>query len=492
MDYLDPQKQLQHRIILFVGYGLMAIAISVATVVLLYLAYGFGIGKNGTVIQNGLIFVSSTPTPAQIYLNGQLSQSKTDARLVVPAGVYQLQLRRNGYRPWQRAVTLDGGSVQHFDYPFLIPLSLVTQKIEAYATPASFVTQSPDLRWLLVAPSSDGITFDEYDLKSTNPKLAPINIPTTLLTKASTSQSWQVIEWSDDNQHLLLAHHYDAKTEFIVLDLKNPDQSVNLNKLFGFEPTAVSLVNKKYDSYYLYNAATQSLETASLQSPAPVAYLEHVLAYKSYGNNTLIYISNDSVISGKVDIKMAVGSNNYLLRSLTAASNYLVNLTQYNGVLYVVAGSPTANKVYIYKDPIGQLTAQPSQLPQPLRTLQMPADSYLSFSPNARFILTENGSRVAIYDIETSKSYYASLSLPIDSPATNVGWMDGYHLNYVSQGKLVILDYDNTNQQILEDTSPAYSAFFSPDYKYVYSMAPQTGQPSFSLNQTALRIPADL
>src|SRR5665213_1663213 len=97
MDYLDPRKELEHRTILMVGYVCVAIAIVFATVILVYEAYGFGLGKNGTVIQNGLAFISSQPSPAQIYMNGVLNKARTNARLVLPANTYQIRLARPGY-----------------------------------------------------------------------------------------------------------------------------------------------------------------------------------------------------------------------------------------------------------------------------------------------------------------------------------------------------------------------------------------------------------
>ena len=63
MEYLDPKKHKAHLIRLAVGYLLIGIALILTTVILLYRAYGFGL-KNGEVIQNGLIFVSSRPNPA--------------------------------------------------------------------------------------------------------------------------------------------------------------------------------------------------------------------------------------------------------------------------------------------------------------------------------------------------------------------------------------------------------------------------------------------
>ena len=69
MNYLDPAKQARHRVILFVGYILIAIGIFIATVILLNQAYGFGIGKhfliggNVSYIFGNLQQTSSTEIP---------------------------------------------------------------------------------------------------------------------------------------------------------------------------------------------------------------------------------------------------------------------------------------------------------------------------------------------------------------------------------------------------------------------------------------------
>jgi len=54
------------------------------------------------------------------------------------------------------------------------------------------------------------------------------------------------------------------------------------------------------DLYYLYDPTTQELQTASLKTPAPTRVLQHVLAYQSYGANTLLYVTASEAPAGKV------------------------------------------------------------------------------------------------------------------------------------------------------------------------------------------------
>jgi hypothetical protein len=491
MDYLNPKRQLEHRIILLVGYVLLAIAITIAAIVLLYQAYGFGIGKNGTVIQNGLTFFSSQPHPANIYVNNQLESVTTNTRLVLLAGIYHIKLSRNGYYDWQRTIELDGGSVERFDYPFLYPKTLTTKKIQTYTAAPSLMAQSPDQHWLVVGHPGSLTGFDVYDLSSPAKPPVAISLPANLLTKPVSGEAWQFDEWADDNQHLLLQHNYDGKTEFILLDRANPDQSVNLNNSLSVNPAKLTLKNKKYDQYYIYDAATQTLQSVALKAPPAVPVLQHVLAYQSYGDNTVLYVTDSGAPAGKVLVKLLAGNQTSSIRSLPAGTSYLVDLTQYGGVMYVAAGDTGGSRVYIFKDPAGQLAAQPGQAVVPAQVLHVAQPNYLSFSANAQFIVVENGSQFGVYDIENTKGYSYSATQPLDAPQTHASWMDGDRLTYVSGGKLSVFDYDGTNQHTLMATSNSYLSAFAPDYKNAYVLAPAATAGQFELTQTSLLAPAD-
>jgi len=493
MDYLDLKKQFRHRVILLTGYVLLAIAIVTGTLVLLYQAYGFGIGKNGTVIQNGLTFFSSQPHPAQIYINNKLEPAATNTSLVLPAGIYNVKLSRSGYLDWQRSIELQGGDVQHFDYPFLFPDKLTSNKLQTYTSAPGLMTQSPDRRWLLVEEpaSSTTITFDVYDLK--NPTKAPtdISLPSNVVTKATTGENWQLEEWADDNQHIVLQHDYDGKTEFILVDRANPAQSLNLNITLASNPTKLTLNNKKYDHYYLYDAATGVLQTASLQNPVLSPVLQHVLAYQSYGTNSLLYATDSGTPAGKVLIKLAIGSHTYPIRTFPAGTNYLLDLTNYSGTLYVAVGASSENKIYIYTDPVGQLAALPNHALVPSQVLHVNAPNYLSFSTSAQFVVAEDGTQFGVYDIENTKGYNYTTTQSLAAPQSHATWMDGDRLMYVSSGKLSVFDYDDTNQHILMDASSNYLPAFAPDYKDVYVLTPNGSTGQFDLVQTSLLTPAD-
>ncbi len=491
MDFLDAKKQLQHRIILLLGYVLIAVGIVIGTVVLVYQAYGFGLAKNGTVIQNGLLFFSSQPHPAEIYINGKHQTGRTNVRLSLPANIYKVQLKRDGYQDWQRTIELDGGSVEHFDYPFLFPKHLDSKSIQSYAAPPVLATQSPDRRWLMIVQPNNLANFTVYDLKNPEKPATTLVLPDGLLSNPATSETWQLEEWADDNQHVILQHNYDNTSEFILVDRINPERSLNIDRTLNTHPDKLTLKDKKYDQYYLYKLADQSLQSASLKALTPQPVLSKVLAYHSYGNNTLLYATPSGAPTGTVAVKLVNGNQTSEVRHLPVGTNYLLDLTKYSGTFYVVIGVDTSDRVYIFKDPAGQYNQDSHHVVVPTQVLHVTQPNHVSFSASAQFIMAESGTRFGVYDIENKTGYNYIRDSVLDAPQAYAVWMDGNRLTYTSQGKLQVFDYDNQNSQTLGAAHGNYMPFFAPNYKFLDLIAPTAASKQFNLVQTQLLIPAD-
>jgi len=494
MDFLDPQKQRAHARRLAAGYVLVTIAILVATVFLLYKAYGYNTGKDGQIVQNGFAYVSSTPAGAKIYLNAKDSAKTTNTRLSLPAGTYTLELARQGYQPWHQTMLVPGGDIVRYDYPFLFPKKLTTTNVKTLSAAPALSAQSPDRRWLLVQRPGSLVDFYEYDLN--NPTAPPVvlTIPENVLTPGS-RQSLKVVEWSTDNRHILFEHLYDGKHEFIMFDRNTPADSLNLNTKLGINPDELSLLNDQYDQYYVYNTTKKTLLTASLDTTGTKPFLKDVLAYKPYGSDTMLYVSATGAADKQhAAVELLQGGQTYHLRDLPLKTQYLLNITQYSGHWYAALGASSESKVYIYEDPADQLSAQPPLL-LPLYILDVSKPNYLSFSANARFIMDENDTHFSVYDIKTGRGYEYTVKQPLDKPQTNAVWMDGYRLDYVSGGQLLVFDFDHGNPQVLMPASPRYPVFFDPNYKYVDSLTPATAKADkgkYLLTSTALRLPADM
>ena len=493
MDFLDPRKTRKNQIRLMIGYVMMAILIALATVVLVYDAYGYGFNtKTGDIIENGLLFVGSKPGGASIYLNGENRNSTTSARLVLPAGNYTLSLKKSGYRDWQRTINLPAHSIDRFVYPFLFPIKPVTATLKTYTSKPSLITQSPDRHWLLVlSPSSNSKTtsFDEFDTTNLAQASKTVSLPSGLLTNTNLPGSTlSAVEWSTDNVHVLLKHTYHGGDEFVILNRQNPAQSFNVNKLFKVSPSQVALLNKKADQLYIYQHSGGILQIGNVSKvtlASPI--LRNVLAFKAYGSNLLTYVTSEGALAGQVNTRIWDSGKTYLLTSFKAGSTYLIDAAQFQGHWYYVAGSNTFDRVNVFKDPLN--TLRNSSKATPLIALRRIGSTKISFSANARFVEVEAGQSFAVYDFETQSYYRYTLSNPLAGP---LYWMDGHRLVGTSKNTIFIMDYDATNKQVLLPTVLSDGGNFDRDYKHLITIILSTSKGKVILQSIDMRAGSDL
>ncbi len=489
MDYLDPRKAHRDKVLLFVGYFLMTIVVTLTTIILFYVTEGFGFGKNGSVIQNGLLFFSSQPNPANIYINNKLQSSQTNTSMLLPAGNYKVSIKQTGYWPWQRNILVNGGTVERFDYPFLFPKHLVTSTIGSFSGIPNFASQSLDRHWLIVENPNQFGQFFVYDL--TKPLIPPttITIPTSVLSASTASQSWQLVSWSNDNKHVVLNHIFGSQNEFILVDINNGSLSVNLTKTFSnISFNSLSLINEQFNQYDLYNSTTDQLVNVSLANPLIInSTLSQVLAYKTYSNNVILYATTLNAPNGKVSIDEQIGTKIYIIKTTSPSPSYLLDLTNYNSIPYLVIGQTNDPKIFIYQDPVSQINSNPSYVPAPLQGLVVPGVNYVSFSDNAQFIMAENMNHFAVYNIESGYAYNYIIPQKLQAPQTNATWMDGDRLIYTANNHLIVFDYDGINFHQLMPANPNYLSYFNTNYSYVYSLANKNNK--IDLTQTSLIAP---
>jgi hypothetical protein len=473
MDFLDPQKQKKHAIRIWIGYGLMAVALILATIVLLYQAYGYRINREGEIIQNGLVFVSSQPTDAQIFANGEDLDKKTDTQFSIAAGQYAFELVREGYHTWKRGITVEGGSVQRFTYPFLFPADLRADSVKSYASASVLTTQSQDNRWLMVFTASND--FDIYDLSKNPAASQQQSMPAEVLSANSTTIKWEEVQWAGDNRHILLRRTFKTdngtnRSEYIMYDREKPAESKNLTNILGFNPSKLELFDNKYDQYYAFDKSNQTLFTASLEEPTPKVLLKKVLDFKSYGSNTVLYATNAEAPSGKSLIQLRHDEQTYTLRQTPRDTKFVLGVNSLNQDQIVAAGATSEDRVSIYNNPLDSL--RDGQVAAPIQILKANNPSSVKFSKNARMVMVQNGKNFAVYDAETDRGYAYELEVSNGTSPSSATWMDGFRASVVSDNELVVFDYDGTNQHSLMSARRGFRPAFDPDYKLVYVLSP--------------------
>jgi len=491
MDFLDPKKKKAHKIRLYVGYFLMAIALSIGTLILLFEAFGYDVNrKTGEIIQNGLVFVDAHPEQARVIMNGK-QEGQTDMRLTLPTGAYSFELQRDGYRTWKRSFELEGSIIERMTYPFLFPEKLEPKDVQLYASAPQFATQSPDRRWLLVLKPGGLNGYDMTDLNDKNNPITPLTLPNNLFTAAAGEHSLETVEWSNNNRHLLVKHVYRGGFEFVMIDREDPTQSFQVNKTFGIPITQVAMRDKKFDQLHLLDANGGILRFGEVKSKGLTLLANQVKSFKSYGSDVVLYVTEEGAPEGKALVQIRQGDKTYKIRELPKSQLYVTDVTRYDDRWYMAVGTDAEKKTYVYEQVFDDVARQKPRVPAPVAVLKLQQLQYLSVSANTRFIGVQGGSEFAVYDAEHSRQYRYDTKLAL-APGQKATWMDGHRLAVISEKQVAVFDFDGINLQKLSASEPGFLPFFDRDYDNLYTIGTSAAvKDKTALIRTSVRIPSD-
>ncbi len=155
-------------------YTFLAFYLVLCPLLLLY-ASGYIIDPlTREVERTGLIYLSTVPSGANIYLEQSRFVHKTPVTLdKLRPGSYRVMLDRPGYRTWSEMVTIEPGKATVLDKVLLIPRDLQPQTV----APGVFkqISPLPGTDFLLVARDTDLDSFQLYNIK--NDKTVPLVDP---------------------------------------------------------------------------------------------------------------------------------------------------------------------------------------------------------------------------------------------------------------------------------------------------------------------------
>ena len=481
MDYLDPEKRRKHTQRLFIGYGLMAVLIVLGTIILSLLAFGYSFDRRtGTVIQNGLLFVDTNPIDAEVYINDD-SQGSGSQRLVLPAGEYTIDIREDGYRSWHKDIRLAGGSVERFAYPFLFPEELTRSQYRSFNTEPELITTSPDRRWMLIQEADQLDAFVLYDLRQQINLPSFFSLPVGVMNSTAEGSTLELIEWSNNNRHLIVKHTHDTGEEYVLIDRDEPGNSQNLTARFSDTAfTDISLLDKQFDEYHLFNRETGELYVAELGEDTAELLLSNVITYRTHGSERILYVSSEPLnVTAEpnedtedyrgVYIYQDAESTRIANTPAGTVSDYLLDLARFDGSWYVVIGNRNENRANVYQEPLDNLTEDDDTARSDSTLYTDSTPERVTFSGNARNIMMQAGNQFAVYDLEREQSYRYEFGSDSISPAY---WMDGHRILAIWDDTLYVTDFDGENRHELVTCHADKRPLFDTSYEYLYCVEP--------------------
>jgi hypothetical protein len=497
MDYLDPNKKRKHKTQLLVGYGLFAIAIGFATLLLVYMANGYDVERGtGRVIQNGLIYLDSRPGGATVTLNGERQKGTTDARLVLPEGEYDIELDRAGYRKWSRNLILEGGSLRRLTYPRLIPEELATTVGAILRADPVFASQSIDKKWLVLSYADNPLQMDIIDTEAAAVSPATIVVPAQLVD-APVNGTIEVVEWADDNKAFLAKYTSPSGVSYLLIDRESPADSQNLTRIFAEPGLEIGFQDRKRDRFFVYQPGTGSLSTATVSEGInPTPFVVGAQNYKTFGRDWVLYIT-ESGEEGLVEARFKRGDKDVLIKKIKTSDTYLLQLAKLGSAPVMGVSSVAEGRAIIYNDPEKYLNDNPAaSMPIATTVLRVKDPIDLRISSDSSVIIAYGPENFASHEFEADRSYTFKATIAVDI-TQELRWLDGQHFLFSSEGKQVMMDFDGSNMFELTRSVPLLGSFYTNDLDLMYSFAPaaaadgETPATPATVSVTNLLIPSD-
>jgi hypothetical protein len=474
MEFIDPKLKQKHSKRLQIGYGLLIILVSLATYILVATAMGFQIfQRDGQVVQNGIVYLDSKPLSTDIYINGKKENNKTDTRLALAEGDYEVILKSDGYKDWTKRILVEGGKVKFINYPRLFPVKLTTEDLKSYnGKNSGFNMQSPDRHWIVFQPQINSAEINIIDTTQTNVPQQVLTLPNEIIGATNNKVgSLDVLEWSGDNKHFLIKHTADTGiVNFSIINREDISKSINLNKIFNIKPTKVSLFDGKIDKVYLYFSEGGVLKIGDVNAKVTNEQIaDQVLGYKPYGNNRIIFATTKNSTTGKVVVNAINGNKQFLIgeTEYDSSGNYNLDAREFSGDWYFIIGSRLSDKVHIYKNPENFMVSTKDKTPNILTTLKVSSPTYVNVSPSGRFILASGPQSFMVYDTDLQVSYKVRLQAPVDS-GTSIKWLDDFLVQYSIAGKLYLSEFDGKNVREMAEVKAPYLGSVDGSFKRLY------------------------
>jgi len=420
-------KKLFSNVNLGVIYTLVsAVIIMFGTLIAIqYAKGGFRFTQKGFSPETGLLNANSFPTGSEVYVDGELV-SATDNTLYLKPGEYVIEIRKEGFSPWQKTLNIQEELVTQTNAqlfpiaPSLSPLTL---------TGVTTISTSPDGEKVVLYanssrdPEKNGLYLLELSSNfiplQRTPKQIATDIPSINLLEAS-------YIWSPDSSELMILTKY--KDILIEIDGKanlEAEQNITWKKKQILSQWESEIYQREREFLKKYPKEIIEIATTSAKN-----------VYLSPDKKRMLYTATTEV---------TLPDN--IIPPIPASNTQPEERSLIPGGIYVYDREEDRNFQ------IGVETGSPSSISKALLSTDLfETAKSLETSPSAFTNLQATNSA------ETAKLFQAyHTSLPINT----LQWFpDSKHILFAKDQQIHIMEYDGTNNTVV------YSGPFREDFVY--------------------------
>lgn len=436
---LEKAKRLQ-SIRVIISEAIMVIAVILAVIVLGFLVSGYWINSNFEVERQGLLQISSIPTGANISIDGNESSwlERTNTSKVLSSGEHTILLSKEGYDSWTKTINIQEGLLYRIHYPRLFPNEREKENVLNVAN-TSITSVSPDHNYILLINNTNGWSIINLDSENIKPiKLSVSELFSDTATNNSSQENPITekildIKWDYDCNHVLAKTKVNDKIEWVLIDIKNTKNSINLTRDFGNDFSEVQILDNSSNN--LIAVQNNNLHKINVSDKILSNVLvKNIVSFDHFNQNEIIFSTKNSLPESEE--KYYVGiikiGDNKITKLKDTTTPAKVTLSKFYDDKYVTILEDNQVSLYKYDNFIKV------------------SDFELSFIPNTmkvghsgEFIIMTLGSQIATLDMEST----SMIEWSTDNDIYN--WIDNDMIYSVSNNSLIVYDYDGFNRRII-------------------------------------------
>lgn len=444
-----------------ISEAIMVLAVIITVIILAFIVSGYWLNSDFKVERQGLVQIYSVPTGADVNIDGEPSSwlQRTNTSKTLTSGEHTITLSKEGYDSWTKTINLKEGLLYRLHYPRLFLIDRLSTKV-LDANTATLATISPDFSDMVLINSTTKwslVNLENDTLEPKNFSIAEYFSDVSVAEGATTGLfSGKIVDlnWDADGNHILFEIEGESTKEWVLIDVRNIKNSINLSKEFGADFSNVEILDNSSNNLLAVQNGNLHKIDVSGKSISTVL-VENVIDFDHY-NNTVLFSAESK-------------DSDYYLGTFKVGDNQITELETFSQP-FRVAIVKFYDETY-YATICNQVVSLYKESPEFTKV----SDYELSFVPDHRkvgqageFIIMYFGDRIATLDMEASDVREWTIE------NDNFGWLVNDMIYTVSDGELIAYDFDGYNRRVLAKNVSSHFPAAITNNKWLYYFSDDT------------------
>lgn len=455
----DKTKKRQSLKII-ISEAIMVLAVIITVAILALLVSGYWINSDFEVERQGMLQIYSSPTGANVNIDGEASSwlQRTNTSKVLSSGEHTVTLSKDGYDSWSKTINVKEGLLYRLHYPRLFLTERTPEKTLSTAGTTHAILAS-DHDSLVLTNNTTNWSYLKLNADKLEPKSLDISKYFSGVSLAEGTKTGlftgEILDanWDYNTEHILFQVKNNDAIEWVLIDVKNPDNSINLTKEFGGNFSTIKILDNSSNN--LLAIQHGNLHKIDVPGRSVSAVLVDNILNFDHFRNEIIFTAKTHNDSSEQISDYYIGyfkiGDDEITKIMDIDSPSKVAISKFYDDKYITILSNTS--VTIYKKD----------------NLEHFANYDLSFTPehlkvgrDGEFITMYTGNTIATVDME------ANTLREWTADGNSFGWLDNDMIYSVADGELYAYDFDGLNRRHLAKNVSSHFPSGITDNKWLY------------------------